>query len=104
MSRKAPLHDWRTLSFAIARPALYVLGAGASAPTISPSPAKLIREAVRRGGIYEGSAEAPSLLKARLLPPEGEYDVETMLSGGISQDELDAHTPIAVIEALFARA
>jgi hypothetical protein len=65
--------------------------------------ADVIRQEVARLGILDGCAEAPTFRKSRLLPPDLQFDVHAALTGAISQNELDAHTPLALVETLFAR-
>jgi hypothetical protein len=103
MTDKVSQYDWPLFRFAIRRPSLYVLGAGASAPIISSQISDRIRKTVWENGVYEGSARPASRLKQRLLPYDIRFDVDADMSGSISQNELDSHTPDALVEALFAR-
>jgi hypothetical protein len=96
-------HNWQLFSYAIAHPSLYILGAGASAPIIPMGVAAAIRRVVQKLGILDGCAEPPSLRKSRLLPPDLQFDIHAALTGEISQNELDAHTPLEVVETIFAR-
>ena len=98
MANKASLYDWPLFQFAITHPSLYVLGAGASLPIISGQVADKIRKTVWENGVYEGSAHPPSRLKQRLLPYDIKFDIDADISGAISQNELDSHTPDAFVE------
>ena len=78
-------HDWQVFRRATLRPSLYILGAGASMPTIGGDFSAAVRDLVWQGGIYEGNREmSPSPLKERILRADVHHDLQAMLSGGIS--------------------
>jgi hypothetical protein len=104
MARSISGFDWRLLRFAISRPSLYVLGAGASLPLISGEIAKRIRSDAWDNGVFAAIYEEPSSLKKRLLTFDIRFEIEANISDAISQNTLDAHTPNALVEFLFARA
>jgi hypothetical protein len=103
MTRIVPQFDWRLFRFAITRPSLYVLGAGASLPIITHQIAERIRKAVWDIGSFEAVYEPPSALKKRLLAYDIRFDIDAFFSDSISQNTLDLHTSNALVEALFAR-
>ena len=103
MVDKVSQYDWPLFRFAITRPSLYVLGAGASVPIISSQISDRIRKSVWDNGIYEGSAQPPSPLKQRLLGHDITFDIDAFISGSISQNELDSRIPSAVVETYFAQ-
>ena len=97
------MYDWRLFHFAITHRLLYVLGAGASFPTIPFQIPDQIRQRIWRNGIFEASPQPSSLLKDRLLPYDKNFDIDASVSGSISQNELDSHIPSAVVETHFAQ-
>lgn len=103
MARSISQFDWRLFRFAITSRSLYVLGAGASLPIISSKIAKRIRNVVRDNGAFAAIYEKPSPFKKRLLTFDMRFEIEAIISDCISQNTLDAHTPNALVEALFAR-
>jgi hypothetical protein len=98
------MYDWPMFRFSMSHRSLYILGAGASLPTIKPNADK-IRKKVREIGIYEVSPQPTSLLKERLLPPDDPDDsaIALLETSAIPQNELDLYTPDAVVETLFAQ-
>ncbi len=94
------LYDWPLFHFSITHRSLYILGAGASLPNVKPNSDEL-RKIIWDNGIYDVVSHPPSLLRTRLLPPKS-YS-EPFLYSSIPQNELDAHTPINLIDILFAR-
>lgn len=98
------MYDWRLFHFAITNRSLYVLGAGASFPTISSfQVSDQIRKRIWSNGIFEASPQPTSPLKDRLLQPNENYDIDAFVSGSISQNELASLTSASVVEALFAQ-
>ncbi len=101
--RCASEYDWWLLQFIIARPSLYVLGAGASLPIIGGDLTSAIRRAWwDRGGIPV-AIEPPSALKQLLLPYDVGHDLRALLTDSVSQNEWDRHMPNDVLEFLLAR-
>jgi len=100
---KGMRNDWRLLRFAMTHHSLYVLGAGASLPTIPNNTAKLIREKIFKNGVFEATPQPASLLKNRLLPPNPDFDARAFASGEVSQSELDSLVPVSVVETFFAQ-
>jgi hypothetical protein len=103
MSRNIPQFDWRLFRFAITHRSLYVLGAGASLPHASGQIVERIRKAFWEAGVLSAVYEEPSAIKERLLIFDIRFEIEASISDSISQNVRDAHTPNAVLEALFAR-
>jgi hypothetical protein len=101
--RLASSYDWRRFHFAARHLSLYILGAGASLPTISNRLGDRIREEVQALGILDGSVHVPSALKEALLPEDIQLEIQAFRSGEISQNEYIAHTPNEVIEAILSR-
>jgi hypothetical protein len=102
--RLAQFRDgWELFHRATARNCLYVLGAGASAPTIPINVSERIMSAVAKQGIYDGVSHLPSPLTRALAPWDPSHELAAMLSGRISVNELIAHTPNPVIEAIASR-
>lgn len=54
-------------------------------------------------GIYPAILEPPSALKQQLLPHDIRHDLEALRTDSISQNDLDRHTPNALVEILLAR-
>jgi hypothetical protein len=95
--------DWRFFRLAITHPCLYVLGAGASLPIIPGNVTERIRKAAWDNGVFAAVYEEPSPLKKRLFTFDIRFEIEALISDSISQNTFDAHTPNALVEALFAR-
>ena len=100
---KGTKNDWQRLSFAMTHRSLYVLGAGASLPTVPNRTADLIRKKIFQNGLFEVSGQPTSLLKERLLPFDTSFDASAFISGGVSQNELDSLVPASVVETFFAQ-
>jgi hypothetical protein len=104
MRTPEPFYDWPLFQFALRRHSLYILGAGASLPTLGGDLSARIRSLIWDNGIYEGHQELyPSPLKRRILRYNEKFDNKACVNGTISQNELDAHTPSALVEILLAR-
>src|SRR6478735_1726384 len=97
------MHDWQLFKFAITNRSLYILGAGASFPTIPFNPSDQLRQNVESNGCYETNLQPVSLLKQRLLPYDQKLDIEALKSGSISPNALVKLIPMSVIEVWFSQ-
>jgi hypothetical protein len=96
-------YDWPSFAFAMRRSCLYILGAGASRPQIGGNIGEQLAQLVENLGIYEGYRQEPSPLVTHILPFKLKHELDAMRAGGISLNELIAHTPNEVIELFLAR-
>jgi hypothetical protein len=103
MRYREALYDWTLFQWAITQPSLYVLGAGASRPQIGGDLSARIRQLAWANGVYGGARQLASPLVKRMLPFEVDFEVKSLYLGGVSQNELDAHTPPELVELLLAR-
>jgi hypothetical protein len=85
--RAAIQFDWHRFHFASTHAALYVLGAGASLPTISNRLGEHIIHEIRALGILDGRSHMPSALKEALVPYDIKFDLQSFRSGEISLNE-----------------
>jgi hypothetical protein len=95
--------NWQLFDYATTHRSLFVLGAGASMPTISNDLRARLKREIRDLGAWSGVSHAPTPLTKRLLPRDDWADILADYYGTVSQNDLNAHTPPAVIETLVMR-
>jgi len=96
------MFNWQIFCYATTSPSLFVLGAGASMPTIKNDPS-VIREKILGNGIYDVNIHNSTLIRDRLLPYDDKADIEAFKNQTISTNELAAHIPTSAIELIYAR-